>query len=404
MRRALPLGALSVVLVSGASASDWPQFRGPGGGAVAEVKGLPEKWGPKENVRWVADLPGRGLSCPVVAAGRVYVTCSSGHREGRLHVLCFDEASGQKLWERQFASTGNTGCHPKTCMAAPTPAADAHAVYALFATADLAALDRDGNLLWYRSLVGDYPDLTNQVGMAASPVLVGDTLVLPLDNVGDSFRAGIDTRTGKNRWRVPVPRDLNWMTPTVIGEGKDRTVVFHSSREMTGVDPHTGRTRWALPTKGTSTTVSAAASDGLIYLPGGPFRAVKPGPDAATPEVVWSSNRLATSYASPVVYRGKVWVLVNNVGLRWVDAKTGQGAAEDQLRFDGPFAASPVIADGKLYAVNEEGVTTVVRLGDRPEIVAKNALGETILATPAVADGALFLRSDKHLWCIAARK
>src|SRR6185312_9458939 len=100
-----------------------------------------------------------------------------GYRESRLHVLCLDEATGKKLWERQFTSTGSTSCHPKTCMAAPTPVTDGKHVYALFATGDLAALDRDGNLLWYRSLARDYPDMTNQVGMAASPVLAGDTLL-----------------------------------------------------------------------------------------------------------------------------------------------------------------------------------------------------------------------------------
>src|SRR5207245_5271792 len=118
---------------------------------------------------------GRRVSSPVVAAGRVYVTACSGYQQRRLHVLCFDAATGTKQWERQFQATGNTFCHPKTCMAAPTPVTDGARVYALFATGDLAALDREGHLLWYRSLVGDYGTITNQVGLAASPVLWQDT-------------------------------------------------------------------------------------------------------------------------------------------------------------------------------------------------------------------------------------
>src|SRR5579875_3980237 len=137
-------------------AGDWPQFRGPGGTAVSEEKGLPVKWSTTENVRWKAELPGRGVSSPVLAGGRVYVSAASTYRERRLHVLCFDAAKGEKLWERQFAATGGTMCHPKTSMAAPTPVTDGRHVYALFATGDLAAFTRDGDLLWYRALQRDY--------------------------------------------------------------------------------------------------------------------------------------------------------------------------------------------------------------------------------------------------------
>src|SRR5262249_53280873 len=139
-------------------AGDWTQFRGPDGG-VAHETGLPVKWGPEQGLRWKAELPGRGGSNPVIASGRGFVTASSGYRQNRLHVLCFDADTGQKLWERQLAATGSTACHPMTCMAAPTPVTDGQHVYALFATADLVALDRDGNLLWYRSLAGDYPTI-----------------------------------------------------------------------------------------------------------------------------------------------------------------------------------------------------------------------------------------------------
>src|SRR5947209_14943547 len=148
-------------------AGEWPQFRGPGGTAVSKEMDLPVKWSKTEGLRYRTALPGRGLSNPVIAGGRVYLTACSGYRERRLHVLCYDETTGKKLWERQFAATGNTTCNPSTSMAAPTPATDGKAVYALFACGDLAALDCDGALLWYRSLVGDYPQLTNQVGMAA---------------------------------------------------------------------------------------------------------------------------------------------------------------------------------------------------------------------------------------------
>src|SRR5205085_8282456 len=136
-----------------------------------------------------------------------------------LHVLCFDLADGKKLWERQFWATGTTLCHPKTNMAAPTPVTDGERLYALFATHDLVALDRNGGLLWFRSLTGDYPTVGNNVGMASSPVLWKDLLIVAVENPGESFGVAIDKRTGKNRWRVPRPRDIHGVTPLVIGNG-----------------------------------------------------------------------------------------------------------------------------------------------------------------------------------------
>src|SRR5258708_17987812 len=141
------LGALALT----AGAAEWTGFRGPG--AVSEEKGLPVKWSKTEGLRYKVELPGRGLSNPIISKGRIFLTACSGYREKRLHVLCFDEATGKKLWERQFTATGNTACHPTTNMAAPTPVTDGKTVFALFGTGDVAALDLDGGLLWYRSLV-----------------------------------------------------------------------------------------------------------------------------------------------------------------------------------------------------------------------------------------------------------
>src|SRR4051794_3705413 len=138
---ALRMVCLSLLLANPVYAADWPQFRGPGGTAVSEETGLPTRWGPQENIRWQVELPGRGLSSPVVSRGNVYVTACTGSLQDRLHVLCFDAATGKKRWERQLQATGNTLCHPKTSTAAATPAADGERVYALFATGDLVCFD-----------------------------------------------------------------------------------------------------------------------------------------------------------------------------------------------------------------------------------------------------------------------
>ena len=404
------LSGCLLVGVGALGAGDWPQFRGPDGSAVAAEDALPLKWGPTENIRWTAELPGRGLSNPVLAGGRLFLTACSGYRERRLHVLCFDPATGKKLWERQFAATGNTMCHPKTNMAAATPATDGRAVYALFATGDLAALDRAGNLLWYRSLVSDYPNITNQVGMAASPVLAGDTLLLPLENAGDSFAFGLDRKTGKNRWKVKRSRDINWVTPLVLRGGGKPAALFQSQTEATAYDVATGKVRWRYRGTSLGTIVSPAQGEGLVFVPGGGgVLALRPGRGQA--EVVWKTNRLRAGYASPVYHKGRLYGLGGyDLTAECVNAADGEPVWRQRIK--GPFSASPVIGAGRLYLVNEVGEATVFALGDTPKVLARNKLyakppsdeGERILATPALAGGCVYLRSDRRLFCIGANK
>jgi outer membrane protein assembly factor BamB len=404
MKRAIYcLGACAVALLSATGpASDWPQFRGPNGSGVSDEKGLPVEWGPNRNVRWKASLPGRGLSCPIITKGRVIVTACSGFKQGRLHVLCYREDDGTKLWERQFASTGNTQCHQKTCMAAPTPATDGKAVYALFATGDLAALDLDGNQLWYRSLVRDYPDITNQVGMASSPVLSKGVLLVPMENAGDSFAAGIDTRTGKNLWKVSRTRCINWVTPLVVERDGRAEAIFQTTTDVTAYEPATGKVLWSRTGRGTAEVASPVQGEGLLFIAGGELVALKQGKDGGRPEVVWKSSRLPTGITTPLYHEGRVYGFKTNIGLTCLDARNGRFLWQQRVR--GQYSASPVIGDGKAYLASEEGMVTVVQLGQEPKIVGENDMNQTLLATPAIAGGAIYLRSDQTLFCIGPKK
>jgi outer membrane protein assembly factor BamB len=398
------------VLTFSLTAADWPQFRGPGGAGVSAETGLPIHWSPTENIHWKAELPGRGVSSPIVAGGRVYITACSGYQERRLHLLCFDAATGVKQWERRFQATGNTLCHPKTCMAAPSPVSDGERVYALFATGDLACMDRNGNLLWYRSLVSDYRDITNQVGLAASPILWKDLLLVPMENVGESFAAGLDKLTGQNRWKVERPRDINWPTPLLLERGGRTEVLFQAPQELAAYDPANGRKLWSYTGEGMTAVPSLVAAEGLIILSGGvALRPPEPSPvhpehgagkkgSEAAPRTVWHSLKLRPAYATPLYYQGLLYA-INNSGilLNCADVRTGRVICQQRVK--GPFSASPVAADNKVYLVNEDGLTTVLRPGNAPQILSTNALGEPMLATPAIADGAIYLRSDRHLYC-----
>jgi outer membrane protein assembly factor BamB len=394
--------SILLVAIGTMQAGDWPQFRGPGGTAISEETNLPEKWSEKEGIRWKADLPGRGLSNPVIAGGKVYVTASSGYKESKLHVLAFDEATGKKLWERTIWSTGGTQCHPKTCMAAPTPVTDGKAVYALFATTDLCAFDSEGKLLWYRSLVRDYPEISNQVGMAASPILHDNVLLVPMDNVGDSFLLAIDKKTGKNKWKVERPKEICWTTPLLLKNGSKANVLFQTGEELTAYDIDSGRISWKYKEKGLSTIPSPALSSGSILVPGKSLVCLKPGSDQTSPEVTWKSNKMQTDYASHMHYQDRIYA-PNGAGVL-ICADAVNGKVLWQERLTGPFAASPVAGDGKIYLVNEEGTTFVVQAGAEPKLLSTNEIKDTILATPAIANGAIFLRSDKALYCIGGKK
>ena len=194
-------------LAAGVAKADWLQFRGPNAAAVATEAKVPAD---ELKIAWTADLPGRGLSAPIVVGERVFVTCSSGPAQETLHVFCFNAADGSKKWERVMRTTGRTMTHPKTSVAAPTPCSDGDRVFALFSSNDLCAFDLDGNLLWLRGLMFDYANASNSLGMAQSPVVLDGTLVVQSENDSESFAAGLDVATGRNKWKLDRPKAANW--------------------------------------------------------------------------------------------------------------------------------------------------------------------------------------------------
>jgi outer membrane protein assembly factor BamB len=379
-------------------AGDWSQFKGPNASGVSPEKNLPTEWSKDKGIKWKTPLPARGVSSPVVAGNKVYITCSSGTRDDRLHVLCFDASTGKQLWHRQLQGTGGTACHPKTCMAANTPVADETGVYALFATGDLAAFDSDGTLRWYRSLVSDYPTITNQVGMASSPVLVQDRLIVPMDNAGESFIAAIDTKYGKNVWKVERPRDINWVTPLVRTLPGKTEVLFAGSTGLISYDAANGDKRWTY--KGGAGSIPTAALDGdSLYLPVAGVSKVKLNDTGVVGEPEWKTAALQTGMSSPLVYGGRVYTLSGQGFVSCADAKTGKQLYKERLK--GAFSASPIAGDGKIYCLNETGVCNVLKADSNEfDILATNDLGEETLGTPAIANGVIFIRTDKAVYAI----
>jgi outer membrane protein assembly factor BamB len=395
---------IAIVLVFGFApplhASDWSQFRGPNANGVTEEKNLPLEWSKTKGVAWKMPLPGRGPSSPVIVGSRLYITCSSGTRDDRLHVLCFDTATGKQLWHRQLQATGSTSAHPKSSMAANTPVADDSGVYALFATGDLAAFDSDGTLRWYRSLVGDYPTITNQVGMAASPVLADGRLIVPMDNSGESFLAAIDTKYGKNIWKVERPREINWVTPIVRTVGTKTEVLFAAPSGLAAYDAGTGDKRWSF--KAGRGDIPTGVIDGdSIFLPVGGVSKFKIDEKGPAEKADWVVKEMQTGFPSPLVYGGKVFAVGAQGFVSCADAKTGKLLYKERLK--GGFSASPIGADGKVYCLNELGVCSVIDAKATAwddAVLATNDLGEATLGTPAISGGRIFIHTSKAIYCL----
>jgi outer membrane protein assembly factor BamB len=385
------------------TAADWLQFRGTDGTGVAADAKPPVKFSATENVAWKMPLPGRGVCGPIVIGDRVVVTASSGPvKEDKLHVLCFDAKSGKQLWHRQFWATGRPYHHPTSSNAAPTPASDGQRIFAFYSSNDLVCLDLEGNLVWYRGLAFDWPKAGNDVGMSSSPIVIGDTVVVQAENQGDSFAAGFDTATGETRWRVNRPAAANWVSPGALrGAGGKNAVLLQSAEGLTAYDAKSGEQLWKYDVACAGIPSVTAAGD-RIFLPANGITLLSATADATSPTLVWDSNRLAPGNASPVIFEDKVYLLTRVGVLTCGDAKTGDLLWQERLK--GTFWATPVIANGHAYCVNQDGQCLVVKLGEKGETVHTAEMGEGFLGTPAVAHDALYLRGDKHLWKIADAK
>lgn len=384
------------------AAADWRQFRGNDVDGVASDARPPEQLS-EQTQAWSAPLPGRGLSSPIVIGERVYVTACSGSSQDRLHVLCFSAADGAELWQRQFWATGRTVTHDKTCVAAPTPCSDGERIFAVYSSNDVACLDLDGRLLWYRGLTWDHPNASNSLGMSSSPVVVGGTLVVMVECDDDSFTTGLDVSTGETRWKLARPRKANWTSP-VIQRGAtaeaDRVLV-QSAEGMVAVVPATGAIDWTYA-DGASTIPSAVVDGEVAYVPSHGITALRRGQsNPQTPEILWQEGALAPATGSPVAVNGRLY-LTNSAGALTC-ASQSDGKRVWQMRLKGPFSGSPVVAGDVLYVANEEGLFQSVRLGtEGGELLSEHPLGETVLSTPAIAGNAIYLRSDGHLWKFAA--
>jgi outer membrane protein assembly factor BamB len=431
--------ALALALGGSPLAADWPQWRGPHGTGIADDPNAPERWSAADNVAWKAALAGIGVSSPIVTGDRVLVTSQAGagvRRPGNhprlaqgsaaatageralptsqdtsatFIVEAFARADGRRLWEYRLAADGPLpGVHDKHNLASPSPVTDGQIVYAWFGTGQIVALDMNGKLVWQRHLGKEISPFDINWGHGSSPTLFQDSLILLCDHAPAAYLLAVDKRTGKERWKADRGRGRSsYTTPFVVSSPSGPELIVNSSERVDAYDPRTGTFLWHVGGGNQFPIPSPTFHDGIVYMSrgyrSGPYMAIKPGGrgDISTSHVVWQVNTGAP-YISSLVYDAGLLYMANDVGaLTAVDAATG--AKVWQERVDGIFSASPVAAGGKIYFVSETGETIVVRSGRQPAVIARNDVGERLVASPAVSNGQIFLRSDGQLICVGKR-
>ena len=423
----------------GVHAADWPQWRGPGASGVAPDGSLPTRWTATDNIAWKAPIAGAGVSTPIVAGDRVFVTSQMGagvRREGNhprlvqgsdaaaqgeraldaataasdpsktfFVVEAFNRADGKRVWERRIEADGElTPVHDKHNLATPSPVTDGQLVFAWFGTGQIVALDRTGAIVWHRHLAKENGAFDIQWGHGSSPVLHGDQLILLCDQPARSYLLAIDKATGKDRWKADRGRGRSsYSTPLVVEGAFGSEVIVNSTERLDAYDLKTGAFLWHAGDASRFAVPSPVYHDGVVYASrgyrSGPYMAIRPGGRGdVTSRVVWSVATGAPYVSSLLHYDGIIY-MANDVGvLTAVDAVSGSRIWQE--RVDGVFSASPVAGGGHVYFVSESGDTVVVKAGRQPQVVARNAIGERAVASPAISSGRIFVRTDKHVFAI----
>ncbi len=400
----------SIVLVFAAAvgtsveADDWPSFRGPTGQGHSVDRGLPIQWAEGENVSWKTPVAGLGWSSPVVADGRVWLTTAEG---GSLRLVAFDAEKGNELVNVEvFGTSDEKSPNPKNSLASPTPVVDTARgqVYVHFGASGTAALTTSGDVVWKTA----FPYIT-QHGNGGSPILFNDLVILSCDGYDQAFIVAADAETGTVRWKTnrAEPISQAYSTPVVIEvNGQDQLLSIGAFR-TNSLNPETGEELWEVGYPEGFSNVPApvySSEHGLVFISTGfqqpallAVRADGSG-DVTNTHIAWRMLRGAPHTPSPLVVGDELYIVTDTGVATCVDVETGEVRWRE--RFRGNFSASPVFADGRIYFQSEEGITTVIEPSTEFVELARNEVDGRTLASLAVSEGAIFLRSDTHLYRI----
>jgi outer membrane protein assembly factor BamB len=394
-----------------AAAEDWPGWRGPRADGTVADKGFALKWTDTENVKWKLPLSGSGHSSPVVSKGKVFVAGCVEADKARV-LYCVDRASGQLLWQKTAVVSELEKKHGENSWASSTPACDGERVYITFLDRPnlrVFCYDYAGNVVWEKT-PGEFH---SQHGFCAPPIVYNDLVIVNADQDAPSgqkaYIVAFDKKTGEEKWRIDRPNKLRSYCPPVIVEAAGKKqMVLTGSKCVTSYDPDTGKQHWIIDGPTEQFVSSMVYHDGVLLLTAGfPVHwvmAIDPSGsgNVTKSHVLWSKKNEGGYVPSPVAHAGKLFLVTDAGKASCWDVKTGEMHWQEQLSRS-KHHASAVAADGRVYFTADDGITYVVKASTEYALLSKNPLKEKVFASPAFSDGDIFIRGEKHLWCIGGK-
>lgn len=386
-------------------AGDWPEFRGPNAQGHAEGVELPTDISAKSpHLRWKTPVPGSGWSSPVIMKSRIYLTSAINVGQAvTLNALCFDANNGKQLWKTPIITVAKAPrMHRKNSQASPTPIVNGNHLYVHFGHMGTACLDLKGKLVWKNETINYSP----VHGNGGTPALVDDKLIFSCDGAKNPFVIALDARDGSQVWKVNrsvnAKKKFSFCTPLVLKTTDGSQIILPGSDMIGAYDPNNGKEIWRVTYDGYSVVPRPVIGHGMVFFSTGfdhaKAMAVQLGGkgDITDTHVKWILPKGAPKTPSMILDGNELYMISDGGIASCIDAKTGKPYWSERL--GGSFSASPILVDGKLYCINETGDVFVVEAGKKFTKPKKKSLGEKSLASPAVADAALFIRTAKHLW------
>ena len=403
--------ALSFLLAGNLKAEDWMRFRGPNGQGVSSEKDLPVKWSAEDNIAWKTAIGGKGWSSPIVYKNRIFLTTSMENGVS-CRIICVDRESGDVLWNKEVHRQKPGPMRRQNSYATPTPVTDGKHVYSVFYDGAIIAVDFDGNIAWKNTDVRFF----SLHGLGASPVLTNGQLIMPFDGSSrEENRLGwkipwknavvvsVNTAKGDIRWEGKRGESrVGHVTPILADSGK--LVISAGGDRVQAHDTTNGKRIWSIYSQGEGVTPSPVIGDGVLYTSSGfeapTIRAIRLGGsgDVTKTHIEWELKKGVPALASLLYLKPYLYTITRDNILHCIEAKKGEIVW--MKRLEGTHWASPVLADGRIYILSEDGVTLVIRPGDKYDEIGRNELKELCYASMAVSQGQLFIRSDKNLYCI----
>ncbi len=407
-----------------ALAGNWSHWRGPSGNGSSSDAKPPVEWSATKNVKWKVLIPGRGSGSPVIWEDKVFVVTAvaadggagfDGENLSKLafKIFCFDRKTGRVLWEKTAAeSTPHEGTHSTNGFASASPCTDGTHVYAYFGSRGLFCYTMDGEFVWKRDDFGKM-ETRNGFGEGSSPTLIGDKILVPWDHEGPSALYALESLTGKTIWKTERDEPTNWSTPLVVKHGGITQVVMNGQTCARGYDLASGKELWRCAGQTQRPVTSAVAIKDLVIVGSGhrgsfigAFRLDGRGDLKGTKNVAWSWDRNTPDLASPLISETRLYFHKGKSSqLSCVNPITGEAHyTAARIPNLSTLYASPVAAGGHVYITGRSGTTVVIKDSEKLKIVATNSVGEGVDATPAPVDNELFIRGERHLFCIAEKK